>query len=852
MNNINVKSSNIPNGCKPHIKDVDNFSNEEKSGTNKSAVVEKAEEGDVSHIDIGSESPLESASVSASVSPSASVPDYFINGVGMKNIKIENGSFITNSKNFNDVSYHNFSDSWEFSSVRSNKENKEKENAFYKYFDKNLSKHLNKLAQENNINTTNINSNINNNNSSCSFINEWLKDVPASFLPADKEKGYRDISLLNNINKREPFFGPTNNQLNIMNAGDLKGFQCLNKFPGSIDKNYGEASNTVIMNRKMGSSNNNNNNNINYKNKLNSNTRDNNNINNNININNDNIINTNNTVNNINNGMHGYSTEKYLADAYKSKEDPNSIYGSRIIEKELNDPSYFENMVGDLRLTFVNWLKKTQMIFIREKDKLLKDKKELELEKMKIYKEIENKRMLEEEKLVEERKKLDADICNSYKQLKKEKEENRKRFDEERLRFLQEIDRIKLLLSVEKERYYQEYKKFEVEKKKIVDANIATETLIDINIGGAVFETSRHTLTQQKNSFLDQLLSGRHKVTRDKNGRIFLDRDSELFRIILNFLRNPGNVPVPKDLNESESLLKEAEFYGINFVPFPLAFTLGGFDGVDYLNSVELLDISQQCWRMCTPMATKKAYFGSAVLNNFLYVFGGNNYDYKALFETEVYDRLRDVWFVASNLNIPRRNNSGVTLNGRIFCIGGYDGTAIIPNVEAYDHRMKAWVEVAPLNTARSSTMSVVMDNKIYVIGGTNGERLKSIEVYDEKMNVWEKFPHDLLEARSSGSAFAYLNQLYVMGGVDNEHNTLNSVEQYQSYNKRWQFMSNLPENKMNFAAATLSDSYIITGGENGGVLNTCHFFSPDTNEWQYGPPLLVPRFGHSVLVANL
>nr|QBZ36120.1 kelch 12 [Plasmodium vivax]QBZ36121.1 kelch 12 [Plasmodium vivax]QBZ36123.1 kelch 12 [Plasmodium vivax] len=537
---------------------------------------------------------------------------------------------------------------------------------------------------------------------------------------------------------------------------------------------------------------------------------------------------------------------------YSNANNINDTYEKKIIETELSDSSDFENMVGDLRITFINWLKKTQMNFIREKDKLFKDKKELEMERIRLYKEIENRKSIEEQKLHDERKKLDIDISNGYKQIKKEKEEHRKRFDEERLRFLQEIDKIKLVLYLEKEKYFQEYKNFENDKKKIVDANIATETMIDINVGGAIFETSRHTLTQQKDSFIEKLLSGRYHVTRDKQGRIFLDRDSELFRIILNFLRNPLTVPIPKDLSESEALLKEAEFYGIKFLPFPLVFCMGGFDGVEYLNSMELLDISQQCWRMCTPMSTKKAYFGSAVLNNFLYVFGGNNYDYKALFETEVYDRLRDTWFVSSNLNIPRRNNCGVTSNGRIYCIGGYDGSSIIPNVEAYDHRMKAWIEIAPLNTPRSSSMCVAFDNKIYVIGGTNGERLNSIEVYDEKMNKWEQFPYALLEARSSGAAFNYLNQIYVVGGIDNEHNILDSVEQYQPFNKRWQFLNGVPEKKMNFGAATLSDSYIITGGENGDVLNSCHFFSPDTNEWQIGPSLLVPRFGHSVLIANI
>lgn len=548
-----------------------------------------------------------------------------------------------------------------------------------------------------------------------------------------------------------------------------------------------------------------------------------------------------------NKALYGYTKNDSECD-----ENAASAYEKLINEKELRDPSEFENMVSDLRITFISWLKKTQTGFVREKDRLMKEKKEFEMERKKILKELEEKRILEDEKIMQERKKLDIEVAACYKQLKKEKEEHRKRFDEERLQFLKEIDQMKVLINIEKEKYNYEYKSFEMEKKKIVDANIATKTMIDINVGGVVFETSRHTLTQQKNSFLEQLLSGRHHVARDKNGRIFLDRDSELFRTILNFLRNPLSIPVPKDLNESESLLKEAQFYGIKFLPFPLLFSIGGFDGVDYLNSVEMLDVSQQCWRMCTPMQTKKAYFGSAVLNNFLYVFGGNNYDYKALFETEVYDRMRDVWFVGSNLNIPRRNNVGTTMNGRIFSIGGFDGACIIPNVEAYDNRMKAWVELAPLHTPRSSAMALVHDNKIIVLGGTNGERLKTVEVYDEKMNQWEKFSYDLLECRSAGTAFSYLNQIYVVGGVDNEHNVLNSVEQYQPFNKRWQFIQNIPEKRMNFGGTILMDSFIVTGGESGEVLNSCYIFSPDKNEWQVGPSLLIPRYGHSMLAINL
>lgn len=94
--------------------------------------------------------------------------------------------------------------------------------------------------------------------------------------------------------------------------------------------------------------------------------------------------------------------------------------------------------------------------------------------------------------------------------------------------------------------------------------------MIDINVGGVVFETSRQTLTQQSNSLLEGVLSGRYEIGRDRQGRIFFDRDYELFRVILNFLRNPTCLPVPRDSTESELIINESFYYGIKFSPFPL------------------------------------------------------------------------------------------------------------------------------------------------------------------------------------------------------------------------------------------------------------------------------------------
>ncbi|XP_068616625.1 BTB/POZ domain-containing protein KCTD3 [Brachionichthys hirsutus] len=84
--------------------------------------------------------------------------------------------------------------------------------------------------------------------------------------------------------------------------------------------------------------------------------------------------------------------------------------------------------------------------------------------------------------------------------------------------------------------------------------------IIQLNVGGTRFSTSRQTLTWIPDSFFSSLLSGRISTLQDETGAIFIDRDPTAFAPILNFLRT-------KELDlrgvNISVLRHEAEFYGI-------------------------------------------------------------------------------------------------------------------------------------------------------------------------------------------------------------------------------------------------------------------------------------------------
>lgn len=517
-------------------------------------------------------------------------------------------------------------------------------------------------------------------------------------------------------------------------------------------------------------------------------------------------------------------------------------------------PEHFEDMVGDLRRTFFAWLKRTEGDLRKERAALIQERIKLKNEKEKMWVDLSREREIELAHLEEERKRLHSEASATMKQISVERDEARKRMDMEQMKLENQVRMWRKKLDLERKQFYQEVHAFEEEKRKVIDTNVAAQTMVEINVGGVVFETSRSTLTQQPGSLLEGLVSGRHQVARDKNGRIFLDRDAELFRTLLHFLRDPSNPPCPRDSTESQTLCSEAGFYGIHFFPYPLVLALGGHNGAEHLSSVEFLDVSDRCWRPCASMSTPRTYAGFAELSGRVLGFGGQNLDYRALCDAECYDILRDTWYTSPFLNHPRKNVGAVTFEGRVYAVGGYNGASILSSVEAYDPRTKHWVEVANLNSPRSAAAVTVADDYIWAIGGSKGDRLKTVEKYDPRMDAWQEVPCELIEVRSAACATSHLGHIYVFGGTDNTHATHTSVETLDTRTAtKWSFCQSLPEPRMDAAAVLASaGSILVAGGQNGSALRSTVFFRPDIDEWKTGSPMLTPRYGHGLIVATI
>ena len=95
------------------------------------------------------------------------------------------------------------------------------------------------------------------------------------------------------------------------------------------------------------------------------------------------------------------------------------------------------------------------------------------------------------------------------------------------------------------EQVQDDKQKWKAENTKKNNASaIHRQMIIDLNVGGTRYTTSRSTLTNYPESMLGVMFSGRHDIEAMKcsDGSVFIDRDGTHFRHILNYLRDGEEV----------------------------------------------------------------------------------------------------------------------------------------------------------------------------------------------------------------------------------------------------------------------------------------------------------------------
>lgn len=134
-----------------------------------------------------------------------------------------------------------------------------------------------------------------------------------------------------------------------------------------------------------------------------------------------------------------------------------------------------------------------------------------------------------------------------------------KRLEEDRSKFAKDCKK-------EREEIARKWQELKDEISRMEEMTTMQKGRIRLDVGGSVFTTSRLTLTRDSDSMLAAMFSGRHHVTQEDDGTVFIDRDGTHFRYILNYLRDGGvnQDSLPRDRQVLKELRNEAVYFQLN------------------------------------------------------------------------------------------------------------------------------------------------------------------------------------------------------------------------------------------------------------------------------------------------
>ncbi|HLX72929.1 MAG TPA: kelch repeat-containing protein, partial [Verrucomicrobiae bacterium] len=176
-------------------------------------------------------------------------------------------------------------------------------------------------------------------------------------------------------------------------------------------------------------------------------------------------------------------------------------------------------------------------------------------------------------------------------------------------------------------------------------------------------------------------------------------------------------------------------------------------------------------------------------------------------------------WTSLSNLPAANEYMAATSLNGRIYAIGGYNGSGMFQsNVYVYDTAQptKGWSSISNLPVASFSLGAVSVSDKIYAIGGFGNSGSEStVYLYDPAQPTLGWLSVSNLPAPSSGLVAATVNgRIYAMVGDSGSTYVYDTAQPTLG----WLTLSNLPATNNGVAAASANGKIYVIGGYSGNA----------------------------------
>ena len=285
----------------------------------------------------------------------------------------------------------------------------------------------------------------------------------------------------------------------------------------------------------------------------------------------------------------------------------------------------------------------------------------------------------------------------------------------------------------------------------------------------------------------------------------------------------------------------------------PMVVVAGGWNGEEYLNSVEMFGLCNGKWTMLKPMKEGRYDASSVVYNDQVFVLGGcaknggmESIEKLSLNAVHV-DSSKPWENFHTKLPGKLRGHCNVVYNGQLILIGGHDASK-----GAYSNCITEVTLVPPYTTKLLATMPqrrfrhcvAMLGDKILILGGgvTFGysASLASVMLYDITKNKFQELaplPYPVCEMAmvkwGDDSAI-------IAGGIDSNGQILNKVLIYNIKTQKSSMLPDMKYKRRGCVAAVVRDTVIVMGGDS---LKSVECFNFDRYSWEELPEMHEERW---------
>ena len=247
----------------------------------------------------------------------------------------------------------------------------------------------------------------------------------------------------------------------------------------------------------------------------------------------------------------------------------------------------------------------------------------------------------------------------------------------------------------------------------------------------------------------------------------------------------------------------------------------GGWNGASN-SDFELYDPTLNSWSNLTPLSVPRSGIASAVLNDKLFIIGGDGYSLVDVFDPET-----EQWSSAQALPTGVTKGTAITVAGKIYLLGGQNQYGDKLNqVLEYNPELNSWSQKANMQFARHGLKAVYFDGRIWAIGGRNLSTLNVVESFDLQSNSW-RAETSLSTTRDWSAVWSTEEGIFTAGG-DNAGTNLSSIELYDRHSGQWSLVGNLPQAGRNMGTAVLGDKIFLVGGTDASFNYSNKVFAAD------------------------